>query len=449
MFAAMRWQLCVAMGFATSAMAESKFGTGADVNHVTSPHFDAVGNVPVARLELEVRRFEQLFDVFTTFFQGEPMPAQRLRLIVMKSGEPAEFAGEFILGFVTRHNLEPLLVSAVDEKSRSFSVNTHELVHLVSRYALPYQPRWFSEGIASFFEDAHFDRDGSIKMGLWADPYDWASLDELLRWGERSIPVEEQPRLYGTARALLFYLANRDEPRLRLLIEGLRSRQALGELYAAAFPSGEREALMQRAKDFVAERRFSAWRTSLTRTADVTTLPKLEPWQVEVIRARIFEACGSRADSLVALRAAQAVAPTPMPAELAAEFLWRDWPAPIDHSSPAVQLALADAIDRSYAEVLEAAGKATQAMPTSAFAWYLLSRARSQVRDHQGALDAADRAAALAPQSSEILFRRARALINLSRCAEARTAVSVGIGVIESPSESTINSWEQSLKECK
>lgn len=432
--------LCVT----SAACATPRFGVGKTVNHVESPHFDAVGDLPVERLEVELIRLEQLYDVFTTYFQAQPEEHQRLPVVVMGEDEVSEFidgAG----GFVGKYRLEPVLVTSVGEDRRAFGLNTHELVHLLSSFALPHQPRWFAEGMATYLEDAYFESGGTIKMGLWRRPSEWVSIDELLTWELHPKAVKDEWPRYESARALLFFLANRDEPRLMRLVKGLRTRQPLLELYAEVFPPEERVALLERAKAFIEEERFSAWRTSLVRTAAVTRLAPLEPWEVELVRMRVFEAAGRTSKSLEALFAARAAGPIPMPTEIAAELVWRDWPAPADPAQPLVQLALSDAIDRSFLERLAAAEAATAGLPNSAFAWHRLSVARLWLRDAAGALSAVERAASLAPQARDVLLTRVEALVQLNRCVEARAGLVTAMGVSESPNAALLDEWEDFL----
>lgn len=439
----MRWVGLLWLG-ALSGCAAQRFGAGVDVMQVTSTHFEAIGDVPAQRLELEVSRLEQLYDVFAVFFKAEAHPGQRIRLAVMREGEPAEFVDD-AGGFVTRGVLEPFVITSVGDDSRFFVTNAHELVHLLSAYALPGQPRWFSEGIASLFEDAHFQSDGSIKMGTWRDVYVWTSVDDLLTWDSRPVRLADSGPLYATSRALLFYLANRDEQRLERLIEGLRARRPVAELYADLFPSDERVALLERVKAFVAEQKFSAWRTRLLRESSSSTLRRLEPWEVSLWRSQLARATGRYALSQTALVDAKTQAPKPEPAPLMAERIERgEWVEDVV-PEPLVQLALAGADDRSYTEHLVAARNATTQLPLSALAFLRLARAARAVRQHDEALVAARQASSLAPWSTAAVFEESRALSGLGRCREASAAFSVAVGMLESPEASWVTKQQRDI----
>lgn len=440
----MRW-VGVVSSMVLSGCAAQRFGAGVDVMQVTSTHFEAIGDVPTQRLELEVGRLEQLYDVFAVFFKAEPHLGQRIRVAVMREQEPAEFVDD-AGGFVTTGALDPFVITSVGEDSRFFVTNAHELVHLLSAYALPGQPRWFSEGIASFFEDAHFQTDGSIKMGTWRDVYVWTSVDDLLSWDSRPVRLADSGPLYATSRALLFYLANRDEQRLERLLEGLRGRRPVAELYAELFPAEERVALLERVKAFVAEQKFSAWRTRLLRESSLSTPRRLEPWEVALWRSQLFRATGRYALAHTALLEAKAQAPKPEPPALMAERIERgEWVDAPDAPEPLVQLALSEADDRSYAERLFAARAATTQLPTSALAFLRLARAARTVRQYDEALVAARQAAALAPWSTAAVFEQSRALSGLGRCREASAAFSLALGMLESPEPSWVTKQQKAI----
>jgi tetratricopeptide (TPR) repeat protein len=407
---------------------------GGQVSRVTSPNFDAIGDVSPHRLEVEVRRLETLFDVFTLFFGPGLAPTNRLRVVVMNAGEPAEFI-EGAGGFVTTEAFEPLIITSVAEDLLAFSVNTHELVHAISRRALPWQPRWFAEGIAGLFEDATFERDGSVKMGRWSDVPSWASLDDLFSWNDRIPSQEETGRLYATARALLFYLANRDEPRLQALLEALRQRQSSEVLLERLFPRAERPELLERMKAFVAEGKYSAWSTRGASAGSSTREADLAAWEVLLWRSRLFFVTGHRQEARAALDEATRLAPMPRPPALVAERVERE--RLVDDAelvdSPLVHLALAESSERSLGEQLAAAAKATERLPTSGLAAHRHAVALRKARRLEAALAESERAASLAPTTPEPIFEQARILSLLGQCARARSTFSMALAATESP----------------
>lgn len=86
-------------------------------------------------------------------------------------------------------------------------------------------------------------------------------------------------------------------------------------------------------------------------------------------------------------------------------------------------LAQAAMATKRYRTAAQAADDLTRAVPRNPQAWMLLAAARRRAGDFDGALTAADRAVALDPDNHEAHRRRAAALIELGRRAEALDAV--------------------------
>lgn len=90
---------------------------------------------------------------------------------------------------------------------------THELAHYLSHTAIPRQPKWFSEGLASYFETAgDLDRDGELIAGK-EQLYYWRMLrnegvasKETLEW---QAPQKNEPLFYGRSWLLFRYLSDR------------------------------------------------------------------------------------------------------------------------------------------------------------------------------------------------------------------------------------------------
>ena len=217
-----------------------RFGIGVDVHEVHTAHFDAYGDVGPERLSAEVNKLEMLWDVFALHFSAvDAVERARASVFIMREGEPDEFE-PFSGGFVT-NGLEPVVVASVPDTERTkgldVSVNTHELVHFISAYSLTGQPRWLSEGLAELFEDATFVRPDTVRMGQWLwDPTEYVSLDALFDWSKKPVPLDQARGHYATARAVLLYLANRDEVRLNKLYQGLQRGEPYEALEASLFP---------------------------------------------------------------------------------------------------------------------------------------------------------------------------------------------------------------------
>lgn len=131
------------------------------------------------------------------------------------------------------------ILLAVDRLDYDRRLVTHELTHVISYNALPIQPRWFAEGVASYFETMQLAEDGSFELGapfdswlrLLRQPAGGASVAKLFACTKPS--CTDAP-FYATSWALFAYLMNRRPDGL------LRYVQRLVELpvdaQAAAWP---------------------------------------------------------------------------------------------------------------------------------------------------------------------------------------------------------------------
>jgi hypothetical protein len=121
---------------------------------------------------------------------------------------------------------QPGILLSVDGLDYDRRIVTHELMHVLSYSALPIQPRWFAEGLASYFETLQLAEDGSFELG--------APVDDRLRLlrqparGARVATVfactearcSDSP-FYATAWALFSYLTNRRSSDLLRYIQRL------------------------------------------------------------------------------------------------------------------------------------------------------------------------------------------------------------------------------------
>jgi uncharacterized protein DUF1570 len=109
---------------------------------------------------------------------------------------------------------QPAILLSVDGLDYDRRIVTHELTHVISYGALPVHPRWFGEGLASYFETLQLDEDGSFELGapftswlrLLRQPGGGASVATLFACTESR--CGDAP-FYATSWALFSYLTNR------------------------------------------------------------------------------------------------------------------------------------------------------------------------------------------------------------------------------------------------
>lgn len=400
---------------------------------IDSEHFTVTSDLPADEARVEVVRLERLWDAYSVFFGEEPSTVARVPVLVSKDEAAAELMGGDVSGFFLT-TIEPLLVTTV----RDYEVNgnivrvsagAHELVHLVSRFWLPRQPRWIAEGLAEYLGDADFKKEDVVRFGRWQ----WGAggsvhtLDELWAWDEDA-PKDEAP-LYRSAWAWVHYLANREEGKLKRLWVALRTEPSPRAAFDSVFPPEQQAALHERVEAYVAETRYRGWETRMLRTPELSAPVPLAPWEVHLLRRRILQRTGLTADVVRESKLAADVAPTPLPPEVdvarALDTVYG--PARTDvllryPRLPSAMRALGHALDLSDDEQFAWLEKAVVATPDSAVAQLGFARAANARGDARG-LDAATKAVTLAPWSIDARSAQAIALSAQHRCDEARATL--------------------------
>jgi hypothetical protein len=103
---------------------------------------------------------------------------------------------------------EPWIVVPAPNYADRLETVAHELTHYMAYQAMQNQPRWFAEGLASYFESARFDGDDSFEIGRVPASrfqslriFGWEPPSKLLAG---SAPSE--PRFYASSWLLVHYL---------------------------------------------------------------------------------------------------------------------------------------------------------------------------------------------------------------------------------------------------
>lgn len=398
---------------------------------IDSEHFTVTSDLPEDEARVEVRRLERLWDAYSVFFNAEPTTTARVPVLVSQDEAAAELMGDDAIAGFFFASIEPLLVTTVRDWEVGgnivrTSAGAHELVHLVSRFWLPRQPRWIAEGLAEYLGDAQFKSEDVVRFGRWQ----WGggsrvhTLDELWQWDE--VVPKDQRSLYESAWAWVHYLANREEGKLKRLWLALRTEPSPRAAFDSVFPPETQAAMHERVEAYVVETRYRGWESRTLRTPELSRAVPLAPWEVHLLRRRILQRTGLAADVERESRLAAEVAPAPMPPEVevavAQDTVYG--PARTDvllrHASlPPVMRALGSALDLSDDEQFAWLEKAVAAAPDSAAAELAFARAANARGDARG-LDAATRAVALAPWSLDARLAQVRALAGQHRCDEAR-----------------------------
>jgi hypothetical protein len=132
---------------------------------LTSAHFRVRSDLDQEDARETVRRLEEIrASMLATLWPGAPDPPNRTEVIVLRSRiEFMVFARDpqvppVLWGLRSeRPPLPPTLIFSGTDY-RTMGVLAHELAHDLSRWYMPMQPPWYSEGIATFLETLRYDR---------------------------------------------------------------------------------------------------------------------------------------------------------------------------------------------------------------------------------------------------------------------------------------------------
>lgn len=185
---------------------------------------------------------------------------------------------------------QPMIVlSASGEQDELEVALAHEVVHAISSGAIHDQPRWFAEGMATYFETVRLDptletvdiggipRVGAVRIA------DLVPISELFEWAKSS---KEETRQYSTAWALFWFLINQHRAELQRyvhLLDGVgaeieRRPELARRIWDLGFPTLPLT---------VAERELHDW---IINGSHVVTHFRLKPRDWSVTKRRLGDA---------------------------------------------------------------------------------------------------------------------------------------------------------------
>ncbi|RKG54537.1 DUF1570 domain-containing protein [Corallococcus sp. AB011P] len=171
----------------------------------------------------------------------------------------------------------------------------HELAHYLSAFALPRQPRWISEGLASYLQTVTIrPSDRNVVLGRaspallqYVRAHGWLTLDELWQWdGKTNQSTAELQRHYASSWLWVHYLINEHGERFSTFQNQLARGEDPRRAFAAAFQgdSSYQAALT----NYVQLGRYAISTQPLPPVPTQTQTRALEPADVHVIRSILF-----------------------------------------------------------------------------------------------------------------------------------------------------------------
>jgi hypothetical protein len=213
---------------------------------LTSDHFTVWTDGPPARARELVRTMERLRKVVlgVSFFQSDS-PARSFVIAFRNLEEVHAYVpSQFIAHAWSARNLlaQPVIVLSLSSLENDLRIVTHELTHVIAFNVIPDQPKWFSEGLAGYFETVRLDEGrGKVDVGR---PF---RLQQIRATGlvptsalfacEQAACIDD--RFYATTWAVVTYLINNHPTSLVRYLERLRETPKAGQaaLWAEVFPA--------------------------------------------------------------------------------------------------------------------------------------------------------------------------------------------------------------------
>lgn len=424
---------------------------------VRSPHFNVRTNLDTETAEETARELELLRQGLLQAWGGSFDPPGTVEVIVLRNRRSLEeFTKVRIEGFSTATSDGPVMVMAgnayaLSEASADPGTQAHELAHYLSEFALVRQPRWLSEGLASYLESIRLRPEeqlvvlGRLHYGFFrhVTRAGWRTLDELWEWDSKGLLSTAESRQYYASSWLWvhFFISRHGERfadfQTRIML-GEEPRRAWEESFRGVKDlAGELHGYVH-GKGHVTYPTITA--PLLPVTSPLHTRP-LEAAEVHAIRAQLFLITPGAAPpeerlEKAAREVAQGLKESPDNVTINLLHL-RSTADPLRRLELARRLverhpdsgqawdALAQALDSAgnTSEEQESARlRAVELLPNSVSAQNGLASFYARTAQPEKGQDAAQRALGLAPGSPAVLDTWSTILFQLGRCQEALSA---------------------------
>jgi tetratricopeptide (TPR) repeat protein len=222
-------------------------------------------------------------------------PPGQLEVVVLRDSEQlSEFADAPVAAYMTLLPTGWQAVMAAKYPSESLAqVQLHELAHYLSRYILLRQPRWLSEGLATYLQTIEV-KDNSVEAVIGRPPvpllqyirqHDVLSLADL--WNG-SAPSESRPELYASSWLWVHFLLNQQGARFNDFLNRLASAEEPRSAWNAAFTGVSSHALERGVRGYKYRERFPVRSLPVPPVAPQLTYTVLDEAEIHVTRARLY-----------------------------------------------------------------------------------------------------------------------------------------------------------------
>lgn len=437
---------------------------------VRTPHFviytDLAPRAAQARAELLERYLSAYLD-YGWDHHGE-LPLSLNVVLFADEAEFFAFADASIGGFFAEALFEPWAVLPGTDLEEHLTALRHELSHYLAYMALQYQPAWYSEGIATYFETARFVEGEFLVGGL--PPFRYA---RLLRGGRISAKrlFNDEPKrdasFYASAWLLVHYLLSERDGEFVRYQRGLARGQGHAAAWASAFPDLDLATLDRVLAAYARRDRYLVVAHPAPEAAVASSVERLSRADECALRATLYDVCVrcgatrlERRDE--SLACALAHDPSHLLANAYRALLLGGGRA---EAKAIVERLVAKHSDSwlawlAYASVSQAEAsldapfaaisRSVELAPKQPYARMLAAQLHLRAGRFEQALRESERALVLQPTSVPLLVARAEILASLSQCEPLRSTVTaIGVMAHQRVARETIEQLRRLADACR
>lgn len=245
----------------TALACHPRAGSRSAFTRVDSPHFVLYGQLSSEQLEQHARKLETLLAGMLGYaWQGREGLPLRINVMMLPDAKLlTELARDRVGGYMANPLLfEPWIIMPTPDSEHDFGTACHELTHALAAQVMPYQPRWFAEGIAMFYETTRI-RSGQLVIGeaplsalYELNALDLTPPDQL--FDPRADPLEGT--FYSTSWLLVHYLMAKRTDAFVAYQRALARGQTHEDAWQKAFPDLHGSAIETALKTYLYRARF-------------------------------------------------------------------------------------------------------------------------------------------------------------------------------------------------
>ena len=448
----MRSRFCALLGLLLGACHSSGL-QAADSRWVRAQteHFTLYTDLSAARAAERAVELEQLLSGYAQhgFVLTGALP---LRLNVVMFESPSAFsayAGAEVDGFLVGGLLfEPWAALAVPRRADDLTVLRHELAHFVAYQGMQTQPMWLAEGIATYFETAHFDDErrfviGGVPLHYWSVLQEHGPLDVAQLFARET--DHGTTSFYATAWLVVHYLMSERGDSFERYQRRIAAGRDHADAWSESFADLPHATFDQVLRDYVRAGEFAVFLRPVSSDASTPLLHSMTRADRLALDG-ILQLATAHGEESGRLRAAQSLAlarqedPAQVQAVALAALEFADDPSaliePLDgltrthpeHWLSWVTYGMALAMLGRLAQVEPANDPVAHALalaPRQPYAHLLAAFQHAERGEHEAARMRAARARRMAPTDVKLLVMECELLAKLHDCAALTAVVSV------------------------